>query len=351
MVAGTQPALAVPLVSRTPPEPQLRVCAVICTRDRPAQLRRALRSLQSQAASLAGVLVVDNSPTADTAIRTLIREEFATATYLHEPIPGLNFARNRALRAASAEVVAFLDDDAVAEPGWAAAIQTAFAADPALGACLGQVTAFSLETEGQRLFEANGGFARGEAPILLPRDARVRRGLLRTPLIAWAIGVGSGCSMAVRRRAVLDLGGFDEALEIGPISPTGGDLDLIWRLLEAGYAVRYEPAVRARHEHRRTIDAVVEQIAAHHRGLVTWLSKAVVTSKPRHRPGAVLFLAWRLCKPGLRLLLRVAGRDPLPAWAIRRVWAQCWAGVASYPAARRLAARQRDRSRSPAGSP
>ena len=324
----------------------LPLTVALCTRDRPELLRRALASLAAQTPPPAEILVIDNAPadgrTRDVALAT--EGMMAGVRYLVEPVPGLDFARNRALAAASQEVVAFLDDDAVAEPGWAAALLAPFA-DPAVGAVTGRVEPLETATAGQRLVEANGGYSRGDETIRLPRDAGRPLHGRRAPRIAWAVSVGSGCSLAVRRRLLLGLGGFDEALDLGAALPGGGDHDALWRVLEAGADVVYEPAARARHEHRRDLAAAWSQIAGHQRALVAFLVKSLVKSPPRargaRRLGIFLFLAWRLVKPAVRLARRAAGRDPLPARLLLRMLGACWAGLWAYPAARRAARRRK----------
>jgi GT2 family glycosyltransferase len=302
------------------------VTAAICTRGRPRQLARALRSLLAQRPPVAEILVVDNAP-ADDATRAVVADAGGRVRYLRAARVGLDVARNRALRAATGDVVAFLDDDAVAHPRWAAAIGRAFARGMRVGACTGRVEALDTSSEGARIVEANGGFDRGAERIVLPGDAgRPLRGR-RAPLIAWAVSVGSGCSMAVRRDAALALGGFDEELDRGPTLPGGGDHDMLWRLLSAGYEVVYEPAARARHEHRATRGAAARQIAGHQRALVAFLVKAVARASPRRRWPIVGFLLWRLVKPGARLVRRVAGCDPLEARTLARMWAECFGGV------------------------
>ncbi len=288
----------------------------------------------------AEILVVDNAP-GGPATRSLVQDEFPGVRYVMEPVPGLDFARNRALRETSREIVAFMDDDVVAGPGWSGAILDVFRESERIAICTGKVEALSLETEGQRLFEANGGFARGEERIRLPADRKRRLHGVPVPLIAWSIGVGSGCSLAVRRRTILSMGGFDEALDLGHPLPGGGDLDILWRVLDAGYEIVYDPAVQARHEHRREVEDSVNQILDHHRSLIAMLAKAAVSTCHTGRIGVLAFLAWRLMKPGVRLLSRLAGRDPLPAWALARMWGNCWRGLGSYVAARRLAQQRR----------
>lgn len=317
--------------------------AVICTRDRTAQLERALDSLFKQELVPAEVLVIDNAPADDSTCR-LVEQWFPEVRYVQEPAPGLDFARNCALHESRREIVAFLDDDAVADPGWSKAMVRVFRENPLVGACTGRVEALALETEAQRLFEANGGFSRGNAGIRLPGHATRPLHGLRAPLIAWAISVGSGCSMALRRQLALDIGGFDEALDLGPALPGGGDLDILWRILQAGYQVVYEPKALAWHEHRRQIPAVYDQLAGYQRALIAFLTKSLIRTRGAGRLPVFAFLVWRLIKPAVRLARRVAGRDPLPAGLLLRIWWNGLFGLAAYPVARRIARSRRQQA-------
>ncbi|HUR93150.1 MAG TPA: glycosyltransferase [Gemmatimonadales bacterium] len=316
------------------------ICVAVCTHARTATLARALDSLLAQRPLAPDILVVDNAPP-DDATRVLVAQRYPTIRYVREPVQGLDFARNRALATADADVVAFLDDDAVAEPGWAAALAAVFTQDPAVAVCTGRVDALCADTEGERLFEANGGFARGLGRIRLPDDAAQPLHGRPAPLIAWAVSVGSGCSYAVRRSTALALGGFDEALDLGQALPGGGDHDLLWRALRAGHSVVYEPSALARHEHRPRAAGVHAQIIGHQRALLAFLSKHLIAS-PGGRGPLAGYLAWRLVKPGVRLVRRAAGRDPLPAGVLARMWWNCWAGLVAYPGARRLAQSRRE---------
>jgi GT2 family glycosyltransferase len=236
----------------------------------------------------------------------------------------------------------------VADPGWSARITANFR-DGAVAASTGRVEPLSLDTAAQRLFEANGGYGRGTERIILPEDShRPLRGL-PVPLIAWAVSVGNGCSMAVRRDAVLALGGFDEALDLGDVLPGGGDLDMLWRLLDAGHRIVYEPEALAYHEHRREMDAVVRQIAGHQRALVAFLVKTLRFLRGRRRLAVFAFLGWRLGKPGVRVLRRLLGLDPLPLPVLLRMWAHTWRGLGAYRVARGVAAKRGggDRRRRP----
>jgi hypothetical protein len=154
--------------------------------------------------------------------------------------------------------------------------------------------------------------------------------------------VGSGCSYAVRRDVALALGGFDEALDLGAALPGGGDHDLLWRALQAGHSVVYEPAALAWHEHRPQAGSVHAQVVGHQRALLAFLSKHLVRAGGGARGPLAGYLAWRLLKPGVRLVRRAVGRDPLPAPVLARMWWNCWAGLVAYPRAQRLARARRE---------
>ena len=320
----------------------LSITAAVCTRNRPGQLARALESLLAQYPAPAEVIVIDNAP-GDPAAAVLIAERFPGVRYLREPVPGLDFARNRALHAAVGDIVAFLDDDAVAGPGWCEALRLVFEGEPKVAVCTGQVEPLILESPGQLLFEVNGGFGRGNRRIRLPDDATRPLHGWPAPLIAWAVSVGSGCSYAVRRAVALELGGFDEALDLGAPLAGGGDHDLLWRALESGWLVEYQPAALAWHEHRRELAAVHSQIVGHQRALLAFLSKHVARAPLRSGLPLLAYLSWRLLKPGVRLVRRGFGRDPLPTAVLLRMWWNCWAGLSAYPLAQRVARSRRQR--------
>ena len=314
------------------------VTVAVCTFQRPAGLARALGSLLSQQPAAAEILVVDNGPGGVAGEQ--VQREFPGVRVVREPVPGLDFARNRALAEATNDIVLFLDDDAVAGDAWVDNASRALREDPHVGASTGRVEPLTLESKGQQLFEANGGFSRGTTRIRLPGDAVKPLHGHRAPLIAWAVSVGSGCGLGVRRAAALEVGGFDQALDLGPALPGGGDHDMLWRLLQAGYDVVYEPKALAHHEHRREVAEAEDQIVGHQRALIALLTKQVVQTGGARRWTVAAFLGWRLIKPGVRLARRLAGRDPLPARLLLRMWAHCWMGLGSYSRGEALARRR-----------
>ena len=122
------------------------VAIIIPTLRRPDGLRYALRSVFGQQAvqdRLAQIVVVDNDPTgsARDLVEGLQAETHWPLTYVHASVPGVATARNAGLAATEAPLIAFLDDDEVASPGWLAALlegQTQTDADVVFGPITGR---------------------------------------------------------------------------------------------------------------------------------------------------------------------------------------------------------------------
>ncbi|MDQ3714847.1 MAG: glycosyltransferase [Actinomycetota bacterium] len=242
----------------------LRVSVIVCTRDRPEQLRRALAAVKALRPAPDQVLVVDNA-SASSATREVV-DSYPEVGYVHEPRPGLSVARNRGLRETSGEVVAFTDDDAEVRPNWLAGLLAGFDA-PEVMAVTGLVLPAALDTEGQLLFENHlGGFGQGYRRQLF--DSAFYRGMRRYGVPVWRIGAGA--SMAVRRQAFDLVGGFDERLGAGAAG-CSEDSEFWYRLLAQGWHCRYEPAAVAVHHHRADRHEVRRQAQAYLRGHVVAL--------------------------------------------------------------------------------
>ncbi len=329
-----------PIHPRRPPLPALAMTVAICTRNRTEQLARALQSIRDQDRAPDEVLIVDNAPSCD-ATRQIIERDFPSYRYVRETRLGLDFARNRALAEAGHEYVAFIDDDAVADADWTAQLFETLAEHSGVGLCTGQIMPLSQETLAEQLFEANGGFGRGNQLIHLPHDAKRRLHGRRVPLIAWSVSIGNGTNFALRRSAVVQLGGFDEAFELGQVLHGGGDLDLFWRMLNAGHELMYQPKARVRHEHRKDLPTMAEQLASHQRAVVAFLVKSLKAAHGKRRLSIAVFTAWRVMKPGWRMLKRCVGRDPLDLPTLGKMWRYSIEGLTIYRRAQAIAQQRR----------
>jgi hypothetical protein len=103
-----------------PPQVLPPATVVICTRERPDDLRRALKAVAALDPAPAEVLVIDNAPATPRTLEVV--QSFPSCRYVREDRRGLDAARNRALAEAGSPVVAFTDDDAAPEPGWLGAL-------------------------------------------------------------------------------------------------------------------------------------------------------------------------------------------------------------------------------------
>ncbi len=99
------------------------VSVAICTYNRSELLRGVLDTLEEQDAPGGlqwEVLLVDNDP--DLSARPVFESRPPNTRlalrYIHEQQPGLSHARNRAILEARGDIIAFLDDDVLVQPGW-----------------------------------------------------------------------------------------------------------------------------------------------------------------------------------------------------------------------------------------
>ncbi len=101
----------------------MNVTVVLCTCNRSSSLSKALDSVAAQVLSDSfswEVIVVDNNSTDQTreVVEGYCRRDPTRFRYVFESRQGLSRARNAGICAARGEVIAFIDDDVIAEPNW-----------------------------------------------------------------------------------------------------------------------------------------------------------------------------------------------------------------------------------------
>lgn len=317
----------------------------VCTRGRPREVARLLKSLVRLETPPSGapdleLLVVDNAPP-DGATRQVVEAFAATVCgrplgvrYVVEPRPGLDFARNRALREVGEGLIAYLDDDVVVDPGWLAGLGEAYAENPDAGAFTGLVLPLALDTEAQILFERRGGFRKGFAKR---RHGAQVAGDRTYPCGAGVFGTGA--NMAFPADLVRQLGGFDEALDMGAALPGGGDVDMFYRVVRSGWPLVYEPSFAVHHEHRRDRAGLRRQFRQSWGTGTTAFAMKLYRHDPEMRPRVRRLLAWWVRSQGRAVARAAVGRGLLP---LDMALAELWGGVEGlagrYPRARRLAA-------------
>ncbi|WP_408055104.1 glycosyltransferase [Streptomyces mutabilis] len=253
---------------------------VVATRERAGQLARALDSLLAQDHPDFEIVVVDNAPMTEETRELVERKYGERVRYVCEPAPGLAIAHNRGLAAVRGRVVAFTDDDVVADPRWLTELTAPFAADPGLGCATGLILPARLRTPAQVLLESHGGFAKG----FTPRTYDPAHPPADEPLFPFTAGrFGSGANMAFRTAVLRSVGGFDPATGAGTRARGGDDLYGFVRVLAEGRRLRYTPSALVWHHHRETWRDLETQAYGYGAGLTAYLT-AILVNRPALLP-------------------------------------------------------------------
>ena len=212
------------------------ISVVICayTEERWDDLVAAVRSVESQAEPPAEiVVVVDHNPALLDRVCAQLPAVRASA---NDGQRGLSDARNRGVRLASSPIIAFLDDDARADPGWLAALRRGYRRRQVIGV---------------------GGSAApiwhgGRRPPWFPEEfdwvvGCSYRGL---PMAPAPIRNFLGCNMSFRREAFAVVGGFDTTVGRVGSRPVGGEeteFCIRLRAFDPAAVLLYDPAASVAH--------------------------------------------------------------------------------------------------------
>lgn len=242
---------------------------VVCTRNRPAQLRESLPAIAVAVSCVPAceLLIVEQG---DRVVEDICAALDVKATVVHDDGLGAARARNTGSRFARGDVLLFTDDDCDVGPTW--------------------VLDHLRALHDQRLtasFGAVDGLTRFATPDVVDATRRRRRHRRGTP--PWF--VGHSANMAVTRPAFGAVGGFDERL--GPGAPgglIGEDADLIFRLLRRGAVVASGVGDPVQHIGWRSTGEETRNLVAYERGAGAWIGKAL----RQDRRAAVPYLCERV---------------------------------------------------------
>jgi GT2 family glycosyltransferase len=223
-------AFARPLSDRPIAPP--RASVVVCTYNGECWLRGCLEALSRLDYPDYEVIVVDDGSTDGTAE---ITREFARFRLISTPNGGLSNARNLGLEAASGAIVAYVDDDARPDESWL--------------------------THLVRVLESTGHAAVGGPNIPPPGDGLVADCVANAPGGPIHILLSDteaehipGCNMAFRKASLLEIGGFDPRFRVA-----GDDVDICWRLHNAGETIGFSPGAVVHHHRRSSVRAYLRQ--------------------------------------------------------------------------------------------
>lgn len=271
--------------------PRLDMTVVICTRDRASGLHTTLASLQQQTDSDFRVLVVENGSRPAESAAVVEKVGLPRCDYVVEPRAGLSRARNRGLAAVGTELVAWMDDDEVANADWVSRLRQGFAHEARPAAVCGVMLPAELESEAQVRFEQYGGFSKGRG--MAPEVLRTGTSSVVSPLYPLP-SFGPGGNMAFQTELLRAVGGFDPCLGAGTRTHGGEEVRALSLLLSAGHAVLHWPSAITWHTHRREMTALKKQFYGYSAGLTAFYA-SWIRSKP-----TVVFEILRLAPYALR---------------------------------------------------
>jgi GT2 family glycosyltransferase len=256
----------IPAATEWPALPaHVSVSIVVPTFDRPESLLRCLRSLSAlETPRRIEIVVVDNHPAS--AVTPRIVSAFPNVRLIDEPRRGLSFARNAGIRAARGDIIVATDDDVTAPPGWIESLVAPFV-DPEVMVVTGNVGAADLSRESHRLFEAYGGLGRGDQPQRVDGDWFWA---FRQAVPTWLLGATANAAFRATIFSHPRIGLLDEALGAGTPTGCSEDTYLFYKVLRAGFAIRYEPDAFVWHHHRSDVGSLVRQIYAYAKGHVAY---------------------------------------------------------------------------------
>ncbi len=270
--------------------------------------------------ALGSVVVVDDGSADPAAIET-VAARYGARVVRRERNGGPAAARNTGLDHVTTALVAFVDCDVEPDAGWLATLLPHLA-DPRVAAVAPRVRAFDepvdspVDAPGRATStSARVRFERSRSPLDLgPRPARV--------VPHGRIAYVPSTTLLARRAIVEHAGRFDDRLRFGE------DVDLVWRIIEAGHTVRYEPAAVVRHPTRATLAGWLRQrydygtaaaaLDARHPGSVPPISMSGWTATAWALAGAGHPVA------GAALAAGVTARLPRRLDVVDQPWREAW---------------------------
>ena len=226
-----------------------KISVVVCVYNGAALLRECLASLAAVDYPALEVIVCDDGSTDESRA---VAGDFPFEVLALDRV-GLSRARNAGIDRATGDIVAFLDADAFCHPEWPYHL------------------ALSLEEEGV--------VATGGPNLPVPGAGVTEEAVALAPGAPMEVLVGDvraehvpGCNMAYERQALVDVGGFN------PIyTAAGDDVDVCWKILDAGWQIGFSHAAQVRHHRRDTVRGYLRQQRGYGR------AEALLAPHHRHR--------------------------------------------------------------------
>lgn len=241
--------------------PWPKISVVVCTYNGSRTIRRCCEGLLKLDYPCLEVVVVNDGSTDPTPA---IVQEYAGRGFklVTTPNRGLSSARNTGREAASGEIVAYLDDDAVPDPHWLMYLAAAF-----LGGNFGGIGGPNIPPPGEGLIADCVANAPGGPLHVLLTDREAEH----IP----------GCNMAFWKTALNTVNGFDPQFRAA-----GDDVDLCWRIQRQGWKLGFAPGAMVWHCRRNSVRTYWRQQRGYGR------AEALLEQKWPEKYNAIGHLSW-----------------------------------------------------------
>jgi mycofactocin glycosyltransferase len=283
--------------STLPPPEWPHISIVIPAYNRARELERCLHSLFAldYPAHCLEIIVVDDASTDETSsmLQSVAQEAAARGLEMrvvcHKQRQGVGISRNTGAGAAQHDLIAYLDSDCVASPGWLRELVPAFQ-DERVAAVGGMIRAYDRKSLLGRYEDVRSSLFMG----MQPQQVRLEGPLTYLPT----------ANMLLRRAAWQQLSGF------APMTQ-GEDVDFCRRLLISGASMRYLPQGVVYHDYRTTLGAFLRIRFAYASAEAPLLQRhpterRILLLPPEQAAfaGAVIgggwSILWRYFRPGMR---------------------------------------------------
>lgn len=235
------------------------VSVLICSLNGEKHISDCLDSLKEQTYGRKNfeIIVIDDGSTDDTSA---IARAYEARVIRFETNRGIPVARNAGLSNAKGKIVAFIDDDCIANSNWLENLVLPFK-DKTIVAAGGKILAFSLATISERYMEATG-YGNPARALKSPMGGLMWRlfgyfATMTSPImfekeIVSVLAIYTA-NAAYRKNFLLEVGGFDESLK------TNEDSDISARLRVNGGRIIYVPNAIVKHRHYKKLSRVVHE--------------------------------------------------------------------------------------------
>lgn len=205
-----------------------RSSVIVVTLNRPEYVKKCLQCLEMQEPRPDQIIVVDASKDDKTAV---VVAEFPGVLYLRNDngFGRMTASRNIGLKQSIGDIIAYVDDDAFAHPGWLAALLSAYTA-PEIGAVGGRALNNAPDEATRNVDKIGKVTSHGDLEGNFAAD----------PGKIIPVEHIIGCNMSFRRAVLARLGGFRE--DFPGISGICEDTDMSLRVRRVGYTILFNPA-------------------------------------------------------------------------------------------------------------